>query len=141
MVTLGPFSARQCAVPVNGWTQQGLQAPGWTARALHNAVWGGGWGVIITRYSLKRQMGMRSHPTPSFTTEPHSVTYLIHPLVSSFRDCCCCACSFMLIQVHPTPPLQVGRGKERGKVRNTSVPRGTQRALFIFKLFPPQQVQ
>lgn len=56
---------------------------------------------------------MRSHPTPSFTTEPHSKTYLIHPPVSSFRVCCCCACSFMLIQPHPTPPSQIERGRER----------------------------
>lgn len=58
---------------------------------------------------------MRSHPTPSFTTEPHSMTYLIHPPVSSFRVCCCCACSFMLIQPHPTPPLQIERDRGRGR--------------------------
>lgn len=58
---------------------------------------------------------MRSHPTPSFTTEPHSKTYLIHPPVSSFRVCCCCACSFMLILPHPTPPSQIERGRESEK--------------------------
>lgn len=53
---------------------------------------------------------MRSHPTPSFTTEPHSMTYLIHPPVSSFRVCCCCACSFMLIQSCTSP---TNRARER----------------------------
>lgn len=56
---------------------------------------------------------MRSYPTPSFTTKPHSMTYLIHPPVSSFRVRCCCACSFMLIQTHPTPPSQIEGGSER----------------------------
>lgn len=58
---------------------------------------------------------MRPHPTPSFTTETHSNTYLIHPPVSSFRVCCCCACSFMLIQLHPTPPTQIERVRESEK--------------------------
>lgn len=53
---------------------------------------------------------MRSHPTPSFTTEPHSMTYLIHPPVSSFRVCCCYACSFMLIQSCTSP---TNRARER----------------------------
>lgn len=67
VVTLGPFSEGQCAVPVNGWTQQGLQAPGRTSRVLHNAVWG----VIITRYSLKGPDGNEVPPHPIiFTRTP-----------------------------------------------------------------------
>lgn len=38
MVTLGLFSEGQPAMQVNCRTQQGLQAPGWMARVLHNAV-------------------------------------------------------------------------------------------------------
>lgn len=57
---MGPFSVGQRAVPVNGRTQQDLQAPGRTARALNNAVWG----VITTRYSLKRPDGDEVPPHP-----------------------------------------------------------------------------
>ncbi len=60
VVTLGPYLRGQHAVPVNGWMQRGLQAPGRTAQALHNAVWG----VITTRYSLKRPDGDEVPPHP-----------------------------------------------------------------------------
>lgn len=60
---------------------------------------------------------MKTHPTLSFTTEPHSMTHLIHPPVSSFRIRCCCACSFML---SPPPPAKIEQERKRDSEKDTS---------------------